>query len=53
MGITFRCRDQLNPDVVWGVLGKVRQSNARFVLCDRLEVHLDHLRKAAGNDKKG
>ena len=41
VGISFRRRDQLKPDVVWGVLGKVVQSNARFGLCDRLEVHLD------------
>jgi hypothetical protein len=49
VGICFRCRDQLNLDVVWGVLGTVVQSNARFGLGDRLEVHLDHVRMAAGN----
>jgi hypothetical protein len=32
VGISFRRRDQLKPDVVWGVLGKVVQSNARFGL---------------------
>ena len=30
VGISLRHRDQLEPDVVWGVLGKVIQSNARF-----------------------
>jgi len=49
MGISFRRRDQLKPDVVWCVLGKVVQSNARFGLTDRLEVHLDHVRIPAGN----
>jgi len=29
-GISLRRRDQLKPDVVWDVLGKVTQSNARF-----------------------
>ena len=49
--ISFRCRDQLKPDVVWGVLGKVIQSNARFGLNDRLEVNLDHVRMPAGNGR--
>ena len=44
VGIILRRRDQLKPDVVWDVLGKVIQSNARFDLSDRLEVHLDHVR---------
>ena len=41
--------------MVWGVLAKVIQSNARFGLTDRLEVHLDHVRMPAGNGrvKKG
>jgi len=51
VGISLRRRDQLKPDVVWGVLGKVVQSNATFGLADRLEVHLDHVRMPAGNGK--
>ena len=47
VGINFRRRDQLKPDVVWGVLRKVVESNARFGLYDRLEVHLDHVRMPA------
>jgi len=35
--------------VVWSVLGKVIQSNARFALTDRLEVHLDPVRLPAVN----
>ena len=36
VGITVRRCDELKTDVVWGVLGKVIQSNARFGLADRL-----------------
>ena len=43
-----RC-DQFKSDVVWGVLGKVIQSNARFGLGGRLDVHFDHVRMPAGN----
>ena len=49
VGISLGRRDQLKPDVVWGVLSKVIQSNARFGLSDRLEVHLDLVRMPAGN----
>ena len=52
VGISLRRRYQLKPDVVWGVLGKVIQSNARFELADRLEVHLYHARMPAGNGKR-
>jgi len=38
--------------VVWSVLGKVIQSNARFALTVRLEAHLDHVRMPAGNGKR-
>jgi hypothetical protein len=49
--ISFRCHDQLKPDVVWGMLGKVVHSNSRFRFSDRLEVHLEHVRKPAGNGR--
>ena len=51
VGISFRRRDQLKPDLIWAVLSKVIQSNARFGLTDRLEVHLDHVRIPVGNGK--
>ena len=51
VGISFRRRDQLKPDVVWSVLGKVVQSNARFGLSDHLEVHLYNVRMPAGNGR--
>jgi len=52
VGISFHRRDQLKSDVVWSVLGKVVQSNARFGLSNRLDVNLDHVRMPAGNGKK-
>ena len=52
VGISLRCRDQFKPDVVWDVLGKVIQSNARFGLTEHLEVHLDHVRMPSGNGKR-
>jgi hypothetical protein len=52
VGISLRRRDQLKSDVVCEVLGKVIQSNARFGLTDRLEVHLDHVRMLAGNGRE-
>jgi len=35
VGISFRRRVQLKPDLIWAVLSKVIQSNARFGLTDR------------------
>ena len=52
VGISFRRRDQLKPYVVWGVLGNVLQSIARFGLCDRLDVHLDHVTMPVGNGRE-
>jgi hypothetical protein len=52
VGISLRRRDQLKSDVVWSILGKVIQSNARFALTDRLEVHLDHVRMPVGNGRE-
>ena len=52
VGISLGRHDQLQPDVVWAVLAKVIQSNARFALSDRFEVHLDHVSMPAGNGKR-
>ena len=52
VGISLRRREELKADVVWSVLGKVIQGNARFALTDRLEVHLDHVRMPAGNGRE-
>jgi len=45
VGISLRRLEQLNPDLAWTVIGKVIQSNTRFGLRDRLEVHLEHVSK--------
>ena len=50
VGISFRRRDQLKPDLVV-YFSKVIQSNARFGLTDRLEVHLDHVGMPTGNGR--
>jgi len=52
VGISLPRRNQLNPDMVWSVLRKVIQSNARFALTDDLEVHLDHGRMQVGNGRE-
>jgi hypothetical protein len=52
VGISLRRRDQSKPDVVWDVLGKVIQSNAKFGLSDRLEVHVGRIRTPVGNGRK-
>jgi len=51
VGISFRRRHQLKPDVDWGVLGKVVQSNARFRLSDCLEVNLSLIIMPYGNGR--
>jgi len=51
VGISLRRQDQLKPDVVWGVLGKVIQSNGRFCFTDRLEFHLDDVWLPPGNGR--
>jgi hypothetical protein len=49
VGISLRRRDQFKLDMVWDVHGKVIQCNARFALCDRLEVNLDIVKMPNGN----
>ena len=51
VGISYRRLEQLEPDVVWSVLGKLVQSNARFGLSDRLEALLDHVKMPSGNGR--
>ena len=51
VGISLRRRDQVKPDVVWGVLAKVVQNNSRFGLTDRLEVYLEHVMMPNGNGR--
>ena len=51
VGIGFRRRDHLKTDLVWNILSKVIQSNARFGLTDRLEVRLNKVRMPAGTGR--
>ena len=51
IGISFRRRDQMKTDLIWGVLSKVIQRNAMFGLTDRLEVKLDHVIIPVGKGK--
>jgi hypothetical protein len=52
LGISLRRRPHFKSDVVWDVFGNVLQSNAKFVLTDRLELHFFHVRVLVGNGKK-
>jgi hypothetical protein len=36
VGFSFRRKDQVSRDVIWNVLGRVAQSNARFGAMDSL-----------------
>ena len=51
VGISFRRRDQLKHDLIWGILGYIVQINDRFGLSDRIEVPLDYFRMRAGNGR--
>ena len=51
-GISLLRRDHFKPDVVWGVLGKGMQSNAKYGLVDLLEVHYDHVMMPDGYGKR-
>jgi hypothetical protein len=48
IGISFR-RDQLTPDVIWSVLGKVAQSNARFNALEKLVLNIDYVKMPIDN----
>ena len=52
VGISFRRRNQLKTDVLWNIFSKVFQTNVRFGLTDRFEVHLGHVRMPDGNGRE-
>ena len=52
VGISFRHRLELKPDLVRGVLGKVVKCNVTFGFCDRFEVHLDNVRIPVGKGRE-
>jgi len=52
IGISFRRKDQITPEVIWSVLGKVAQSNARFNALDKLMMTIHSVKMPVGNGKK-
>jgi len=52
IGISFRRKDQITSEVIWSVLGKVAQSNARFNALDKLIMTVHSVKMPAGNGKK-
>ena len=52
IGLSFRRKDQLVGDVIWSVLEKVTQSNARFSALDKLIVTAHSVRIPVGFGKR-
>jgi hypothetical protein len=48
VGFSFRRKDQVSRDVIWNVLGRVAQSNARFGAMDRLIVTVHSVNMSVG-----
>jgi hypothetical protein len=53
IGISFRRKDQITPDVIWSVFGKVVQSNARFNALDKLVLTVHSVKMPIGNGGAG
>jgi hypothetical protein len=51
IGIGFRRRDQITPDVIWSVFGKVAQSNPRFNALDKLVLNIHYVKVPIGNGR--
>jgi hypothetical protein len=47
-GISYRRKDQITGDVIWSVLEKVSQSNARFNALDRLVIEVNSVKMPVG-----
>ena len=52
IGINFRRRDQLSDEVIWSVISKVAQSNARYNDLDRLIVVIHSVKMPVGFGKR-
>jgi hypothetical protein len=50
-GISFRRKDQITSEVIWSVLGKVAQSNARFNALDKLIMTVHSVKMPIGNGR--
>jgi hypothetical protein len=53
LGISFRRRDQITPDEIWSVFGKVVQSSARFNALDKLIMTAHNVKMPIGNGGVG
>jgi hypothetical protein len=53
IGFSSRRKDQITPDVIWSVFGKVDQSNARFNALDKLVTPIHNVKMPIGNDGAG
>ena len=51
IGISFRRKDQITPDVIWSVFGKVAQSNARFNALDKLVITVHSVKMPIGHGR--
>jgi hypothetical protein len=51
--ISFKRRDQLTPDVILSVFGKIAQSNARFNALDKLILNIHSVKMPIGNGGGG
>jgi hypothetical protein len=49
IGISFRRKDQITPDVIWSVFWKVVQPNARFNALDKLIMTVHSIKMQVGN----
>jgi len=50
-GISFRRKDQITSEVIWSILGKVAQSNARFNALDKLIMTVHSVKMPVGNGR--
>jgi hypothetical protein len=48
VGFSFRRKDQVSGELIWNVLGRVTQSNARFGAMDRLIVTVNSVKMPVG-----
>jgi len=51
IGISFRRKDQITSEVIWSVLGKVAQSNARFNALDKLIMTVHSVKMPIGHGR--
>jgi hypothetical protein len=53
IGVSFKRRHQLTPDVIWSVFGKVAQSNARFNAPNKLVLNIYYVKMLIDNGGGG